>query len=179
MKAIDVANFFIDLYNSVPEGQITNLSLNKLLYFAQGHSLAENGKQLFDEPIEAWKYGPVVPSVYRTFKQASRKNIAKPCGNYSSDVFSEEDLDLLLDVFRKYQDYSASALLRMTHKEGTPWRQVFQEGENNVISQESLKRFFSYNRLPRISLAPIDVQEPKRNADGYVILPPEWDDDED
>ena len=39
MRALDVANFFIDLYNTIPEGQITNLSLNKLLYFAQGHCL--------------------------------------------------------------------------------------------------------------------------------------------
>ena len=107
MKAIDVANFFIDLYNSVPEGQVTNLSLNKLLYFAQGHSLAENGKPLFDEPIEAWQYGPVVPSVYHTFKKHRRSRIPSTYGNYTSDIFQARTLIFCLMCFRS---------IRYTHR---------------------------------------------------------------
>ena len=53
----DFANFFIDLANKTDDDYITNLKLNKLLYFAQGVSLARTNNPLFQEAIEAWKFG--------------------------------------------------------------------------------------------------------------------------
>ena len=49
----DVADFFIDVCNNSTDDQITNLKLNKLLYYAQGCHLARTGKPLFDDKIEA------------------------------------------------------------------------------------------------------------------------------
>lgn len=181
MKAIDVANFFIDLYNSVPEGQVTNLSLNKLLYFAQGHSLAENGKPLFDEPIEAWQYGPVVPSVYHTFKKHRRSRIPSTYGNYTSDIFSSEDLDLLLDVFQKYKIYSPNYLVSLTHEEGAPWKDVYSSHLNNEITQEALRDYFSKHKLKRFSVFPLAKEETEicRNSSGIRLLPADWRDEDD
>ena len=67
LKAIDVANFFVDLANSDPDDCMTNLRVNKLLYFAQAWSVVRRNKPLFEEDMQAWKYGPVVPEVYTAF----------------------------------------------------------------------------------------------------------------
>ena len=57
LKAIDVANFFVDLANSDPDDCMTNLRVNKLLYFAQAWSVVRRNKPLFEEDMQAWKYG--------------------------------------------------------------------------------------------------------------------------
>jgi uncharacterized phage-associated protein len=61
----DIANFFITAENKREQGSMTNLRLNKILYFAQIISLLENGRPLFLDDFEAWDLGPVIPSVYR------------------------------------------------------------------------------------------------------------------
>lgn len=58
-KAIDAANFFIKLANDAGEEGMTNLRVNKLLYFAQAWSLARLGKELFAEDFQAWVYSEI------------------------------------------------------------------------------------------------------------------------
>ena len=76
----DVARFFIDLakrQNDLDRGDLmTNLRLQKLLYFAQGWHLARFGRPLFDASIEAWPYGPAVPEAYRAYKEYGREGIS-------------------------------------------------------------------------------------------------------
>lgn len=137
----DVANFFIELAVNSEEDSITNLQLNKLLYFAQGHYLARTGKPLFDDTIEAWKYGPVVPSIYYAYKGCGKMPIMTIDENYDSSVFSEEELELLMDIAVEYGQYSPSALVSMTHRKGTPWSSVAY-GANCIISPEAMREYF-------------------------------------
>lgn len=65
MRALDVANYFIANYGGGTE--MTNLKLNKLVYFAQAVSLKQYGVPLFSDEIQAWSYGPVEPEVYHAF----------------------------------------------------------------------------------------------------------------
>ena len=83
-KAEQVADYFINLANQqvidergTVEG-ITNLKLQKILYFAQAAHLAVHEKPLFKEDIEAWKFGPVIPSVYRKYKKYTNTAIPNP-----------------------------------------------------------------------------------------------------
>ena len=69
MPAHDVAKYFVSLVDEEAGDSISNLKLQKLLYYAQGAHLALRDEPLFGEPIEAWTHGPVVPSVYRQYKQ--------------------------------------------------------------------------------------------------------------
>jgi uncharacterized phage-associated protein len=62
-NVFDVADYFINLNLGDDEGDVSNMKLQKLLYFAQGRFLAQNGIPLFDNPIEAWNHGPVVREV--------------------------------------------------------------------------------------------------------------------
>ena len=138
VKAIDVANFFIDLMKNEDEKGMTNLRIQKLLYFAQVHSLARFGRPLFSEDIEAWKHGPVIREVYFAFPTKG-KRITDVSEDYSPDVFSDEEIALLQDVEQKYRQYSTWDLSEITHRDG-PWKETQSD---SVISNESLKEYAS------------------------------------
>ena len=68
-KALDIANKLLAKATDVCGGDLmSNMKLQKMLYYEQGYHLAAFGTPLFDEDIEAWMYGPVVPCVYEHFK---------------------------------------------------------------------------------------------------------------
>ncbi|MFD2419431.1 Panacea domain-containing protein [Amycolatopsis pigmentata] len=64
-NASTVAKWFVAWAEADDEATLSNLKLQKLLYYAQGHYLALTGRPLFDDEIQAWSHGPVVPAVYR------------------------------------------------------------------------------------------------------------------
>lgn len=180
----DVAKFFIGLANDQANNDqgdlMTHLRLHKLLYFAQGWHLTRYGKPLFEEEIEAWQYGPVVPSVYNAYKQHGRAGIAGELPNI--DAFTEEEFSLLLDVAREYEKYGTSSLVNMTHKPGSPWSIV--NGHGN-IPKNLIRSCFDAER-PLTVFADVeqfaDICIPERDEAGYPIIPAEfaegWDDDD-
>ena len=99
LKPLEIANFFIKIANSENEGSITNMKLNKLLYFAQAWSLTKYGEPLFEEEIQAWQHGPVVPSIYKAFRICGYNPINDTAGDFSSKNFSQRDIQLLIDVY--------------------------------------------------------------------------------
>lgn len=67
VKPQDVADYFIWLAND-SGSFISNLKLQKLVYYAQAWYLAIYGQSLFDEDFEAWVHGPIIPSLYQKYK---------------------------------------------------------------------------------------------------------------
>lgn len=123
---------------------ITHLKLQKLLYFIQGWHLGIFGYPAFEEEIEAWPHGPVVPEVYQKFKRYGWQPISLH-GNHHFTVPSETQ-DLIQEVLFKY-DYSAGYLEQLTH-ESKPWLDARwgmapDERSNKIISKESMRKFFS------------------------------------
>lgn len=140
----DVANWFLkynyDLREQLDEDtdEISNLKLQKLLYYAQGASLALRNKPMFEDDIEAWKHGPVVPTVYRKYKNSGSSgimNIEEPKN------LSKEDLEILKMVYDTFGEYSAWGLRNLTHSE-SPW---IETERNQVIPQEKIKNYFKEN----------------------------------
>lgn len=180
LNSIDVANFFIDLAKSDPYNDMTNIRVNKMLFFAQGWSLVRRGKALFKEDLRAWTYGPVAPSVYYAFQPCGNQKIVDYSGKFDPEKFSAEEIDLLLDVSREYDKYSTTKLVDMTHAKGSPWQQVYQEYENKVISKSSISEYFK-------TLDPLEPFSPsidegdfvgRRDPEtGLLVLPKELDDD--
>ena len=119
------------------EGLICNMKLQKMLYYMQGFHLAYFDTPLFNEDIEAWMYGPVVPSVYEYFKSYGNSGIT-----YDKDVImlSKEEETLFNEVYRVYGDYSAIGLMNLTHSE-TPWKSV-PTGVGSIIDKEIMKSYF-------------------------------------
>ena len=115
---------------------ISNLKLQKMLYYMQGFHLAFFGTPLFEEEIKAWQYGPVVPSVYEAYKRYESKAIDLPEGPI---IQLTEDEEAVFDnVYDEYNQFSAVALMKMTHEE-SPWRST---EISQVINKEKIKVFF-------------------------------------
>jgi len=137
MNAQDVANYFLFMAGHDEEDLISNLKLQKLLYYAQGFNLALLDTPLFDNQIEKWTHGPVVPDVYHQYKSFGNNPIDCP-DEFSNEAFSPETLGLLEEVWSVFGQYTASALRNISHQE-IPWKNADERG---VISHESMKEFF-------------------------------------
>ena len=130
------AEYLISLVDEEAGDSISNLKLQKLLYYAQGFHLAMFDKPLFHEAIKKWVHGPVVPQVYHIYKEYGSGPIpvtAVPLEDYEESV--REFLD---EVFTVYGQFSATKLRNMTHGE-PPW---LQTADNEVISHDLMKQFF-------------------------------------
>lgn len=144
-NAAQVADFFVHLGSAkmvdegVPEG-ITPLKLQKLLYFAQAASLSLFNKKLFSEEIEAWKYGPVVSSIYHVYKENPNSPLTKPQGIFK-EIGDAKTQEFLKEVWDMFDKYSASELVQITHNH-SPWKDAYQEGRNAVIPAEVLRDYY-------------------------------------
>lgn len=150
MKRVSaVANEFLD-----KSKDISVLKLVKLCYIAQGFSLAILDRPIFnDDKIEAWKYGPVVPSIYHEFKHFKKENITTKSKfvTFTEDFEFIEETPVLTDendkkivqiVWNMYGELSANRLVDLTHKSGTPWGVTYVAGQNNQISNSLIKEYY-------------------------------------
>jgi Uncharacterized phage-associated protein len=94
-KASDIAKIILKLSNPDVGDIISNLKLQKLLYYVQGFALAMYDKPLFDEDIEAWMYGPVVPCVYQEYKEFGSGAIEFDSDFEIPKTITEEDISLI------------------------------------------------------------------------------------
>ena len=88
---------------------------------------ALTGERLFQDRIEAWKYGPVIPSLCRVTRHFGRKPIEQEM--ISDAPLSNPDRRFLASVVDNYGDYSGGALSNLTHRPGTPWHRVYEPDE--------------------------------------------------
>lgn len=102
------------------------------------------GRGLIAEPAEAWRYGPVVPTVYHTYKSSRGDPIDIPLADRSADL-DESQHEPLGAVLRAYQGYSAWDLSAITHQPGTPWHEVYNggRGEGAIIPGAVLGRHYA------------------------------------
>ena len=134
-KALDIANKIISKTDLEHGDTISNLKLQKMLYYQQGFHLAYFGTPLFDEDIVAWQYGPVVPSVYKEYKSFESNSISTSEEGIS---LSDDEEELFNNVYEEYNQFSAVALMKMTHEE-SPWKTT---EINSVISRDKMAAFF-------------------------------------
>jgi uncharacterized phage-associated protein len=139
LTALDIARYLLGTLDEDSGEDMTSLKLQKLLYYAQGFYLAMHDcEPLFDDPIEAWQHGPVVPAVYQVFKDNGRSPIARPAP-FDPQDYAPEVREILDTVSRVYGQFAPWKLRDMTHQE-PPWRDTPQ---NQAIPRESLREFFA------------------------------------
>ena len=140
-KALDIAKKLICLaQNDEPNGGelLTNLKLQKLLYYQQGFHLAFFGTPLFEESVESWMYGPVVPSVYDEYSKYGSASLPVPT---EAITLTDDEERLFNEVFDAYREFSAIGLMNKTHSE-RPWIEAVPHDRGTVISQDSMKAYF-------------------------------------
>ncbi|MGL4571967.1 MAG: Panacea domain-containing protein [Clostridium sp.] len=161
-NVMDVAQFIIN-YSNEKQFKITNLKLQKLLYYVQGAFLLEKNDVCFDGRIENWRHGPVINEVYQNFKRYSNKNIdfqekyesvfiaddfevLVKTNTYSENPINKKeniyDKSIIKKVIESYSKVDPWEMVSKTHEED-PWR--FESEINEEITINSIKRFFKSN----------------------------------
>ena len=136
----DVADYFLSKTVFADEAMMSNLKLQKLLYYIQGFHLALFDTPIFEDAIEAWRHGPVTPIIYHTFKSNGSNPI--PCEDSDknfNELFRPEQIELLDEVYDVFGQYSAWKLREMTHEEPT-W--IMHESDATIIPQDEMKEYF-------------------------------------
>lgn len=140
MSAVELAKNIV-LYAQMHDYQVTNLKLQKILYYVQGYFSAEFGETLFEEDLVNWAYGPVVPAVYYQFCSFGASAIKAEA---LSEVFAgltNVQSRFVCKVLDKCLGYTARELVGMTHSEA-PWQNT---SRNQVIKKSNLKIYFRLN----------------------------------
>ncbi|MDR1022593.1 MAG: DUF4065 domain-containing protein [Prevotellaceae bacterium] len=156
VNAIAVANYFIDLAEQ-ERHELRQFGLMKRVYITHGFCLAILNKSALDprfDVVEAWKNGPVIPSVYHSFKhnknnpikeksviaewaggkvEYTTPELAHDCGNVKT---------IAVAVFEKYRDFSDAQMVALLHRQGTPWALCYEKGKNNKIPDLYTKVFY-------------------------------------
>ncbi|MBK8221028.1 MAG: SocA family protein [Candidatus Obscuribacter sp.] len=135
-----VANFFLQM--AADEGKnLTPLKLIKLVCIAYGWVLVTLEQRLFRERIEAWSFGPVVPSLYHEFKIYRKQPIDRFALDYDFDgnstlprVPAENSAlhQVLTKVWDMYKHLTAAQLVSLTHEVGSPWSQATSVGDRYI-----------------------------------------------
>lgn len=140
-SAQTIANYLLTLPSS-EDNDVSNLKLQKLCYYAQGIITSmRGGEPLFNEPIDAWDHGPVVPELYHKYKVHGADPIPVVT-DFDVNQIDESDREVLDDIFEFYGQYSAWRLRNMTHEE-KPWIDAYKSEKGRRISVEALVAFFS------------------------------------
>jgi len=146
-----IANYFLQRARSEGE-KISPLKLLKLVYIAYGWNIAlTKGDKLFDEPIEAWEHGPVVPTLYHEFKHYGRNAITELSEEYDAEMahftipeVDDEDTKLILSkVWAAYKHFSPWTLRNKTHEEDGPWDRVYDRHmRSNPLNDDDIKEHY-------------------------------------
>lgn len=105
----------------------TPMQVLKLTYLCHGWMLGVFKRALINEPVEAWRYGPVVPSIYHAYKSFGRHPIETELVDRTGK-FDAEQRSLIDAVLEAYKDYTAWQLSAITHQPDTPWAKVYGDG---------------------------------------------------
>ena len=149
-----VADYFI----ARTGGRLTPLQVIKLTYIAHGYSLALLNEPLIEETVEAWKYGPVVPSLYHAAKKYGGGKITELlyCGVPTNDResvegaidfieghVSDEQKEVLDGVLDTYGKFTGFELTKMTHLQDTPWKRFYRpRSYGQKIPNQTIKEYY-------------------------------------
>lgn len=136
--ALEVAKYIIN--KCIELGRpISNLQLQKILYYIQGEYMCtNNGQALFEDEIEAWQYGPVVSDVYYFYNSYSASDIVTKQNNVELD---EDTKQIVNPIIESKSKLSAWTLVGQTHSEA-PWKETYKGINGDIISKDKLCDYF-------------------------------------
>lgn len=149
-SARSIANSFLSIAHEAGE-ELTNLELQKLVYFAHGWYLALTGNPLFGEAVKAWNFGPVIPPLYNRLKRYGNgvvtEFIKEKDPETGKEVVAPEPSDsytrsVLKRVWQVYGHMDGAQMSYLTHKAGTPWSKVWGKEKYGVIPNELIRDHF-------------------------------------
>lgn len=157
-NVLDICRHVINYSNDRDYG-ISNLKLQKVLYFIQAYFLInrKDHAPCFNEKIEAWDFGPVVPVAYHEYKQYGGGDIPtiksyilfdeNDVWNsrriaFDDNIIKVKDKTLVDKVVDNFSEYSATDLVSLTHKQ-SPWIDAYVPHQNNEITLDAIREYFN------------------------------------
>lgn len=121
----------------------TPMQIIKLTYLCHGWMLGIDSRYLINEAVRAWRYGPVIPSLYQTYKAFGRNPIDTVPRN-RTNMLDEDQNVLIKAVLDAYREYDGIALSSITHQPGTPWDKVYRngKGEDSIIPNKLIAKHY-------------------------------------
>ncbi len=107
---------------------ISNLQLQKILYYIQECFLKEKDRKAFSEPIEAWQFGPVVPKVYDEYRIYGGRTIVWILDAPDNVSIDKEDKVLIDGIVEEKRNLDPWEMVQETHKEGGAWAKIYDDG---------------------------------------------------
>jgi len=129
-KATDVADYVLWLACE-SEKSLTPMQLLKLVYLCHGWMLGIHARPLIWENVEAWKYGPVIPSVYHAYKKFGGGPIPIVPKD-EPEGFDEPERDIMKQVWDAYGRFNGIQLSTITHEKNSPWDITFRDDARGV-----------------------------------------------
>lgn len=129
--------------------EITNLKLQKLVYFVQGFALAMLEHPLFHEEIQAWTYGPVIPTLYHRLKRYGAGVVSGTLQATDSLNQDTEALAVVECVMDKLGNLTATHLVRLSHMEKSPWDAAWKCGKYSKIPLWQMALYFKEMLTPQ------------------------------
>lgn len=155
-NVLDVCRYVIN-YSNDKDYDISNLKLQKLLYFIQAYFLINKNETCFNETIEVWDFGPVIPKAYSEYKQYGGGHIPSISSyiemdsdniwnvhrvKYNNNIISNADKKMINDVINQFAEYTATDLTSLSQNQA-PWNNIYEPYTNNEITKESIKEYFN------------------------------------
>lgn len=135
---------YIIKYSSDKKYLVSNLKLQKMLYYIQAYFLVINDSPCFREDIQAWNFGSVVPEAYQAYKKYGGCEIPfteKDLPFQDINKIAQTDKLLLNEAIDKLNAFSAVDLMKKIHQE-KPWIDAYAKGTKTVITLNAIKDFF-------------------------------------
>jgi len=121
--------------------ETTPMQLLKLVYICHGITLALTGKSLIRDPVQAWAYGPVIPTVYYAFKDFGSAPIT--IAGAEQPALDWEQQTIVQETVEAHGKYDGLELSSMTHAPGTPWDTTVDEsGVGSIIDDDTIQSYY-------------------------------------
>ena len=155
-SSLAVANWLLDRFDD-EKRPCTQLQINKLVFIAHGWHLGaypDLTVGLIDEPVFAWRLGPVIPTIRQEFRDFGSSPITRRATTwidnfeiYTPAIEPEHYDSLFLKwIWKNYGHLDGVALMQLTHKEGSPWSTVTKNGtdigHNKIIPDETIQVYY-------------------------------------
>ena len=148
-----VANAFIRLAQQNGE-KLTNLQLQKLVYIAHGWCLATLDKSLIKNDVHAFEFGPVIPTLYNKLKKYGAKPVTETIPTDNPELREEgQAMSVVKKVWSAYGSFDGLKLSAITHKDDTPWREVWERNKYGIIPPEIIKKHYQQLLNERADIA--------------------------
>ena len=134
-SATEIAKYVINYCNDRGT-PISNLKLQKILYFLWVDFYKRKQQPLFFENFYAWQLGPVLPEVYFNYCSYGGSSIENQM--VKNKILDRQDKALIEDIVDQYRYKPAGKLVDDTHRKGGPWEKAFCEGHRTLIPMESI-----------------------------------------